>query len=366
MKNACRYFKRWLIAGAFFVLAAILVPAAGARELNIEHFDANIIVTPDGVTEVSESIRIRFIGSWNGLFREIPVEYVTPQGMNYSLLLSVKRITDESGNRLKYESSRERHYRKLKIYVPNATDITRTIVIEYSVSNALRFFEDHDELYWNVTGDEWDVPIRSATATVVLPDGATNLRTNAFTGAYGSRAGDAETRVDGNRIYITTTQPLGYRQGLTVAVAFDKGVVREPSPAAQVIMFLQSNWPLAVPIVALIIMFWRWWTSGRDPRLRPIAVRYEPPDQLSPGEVGTLMDDSADMRDVTATLVDLAVRGFLVIKEHSTERMMGLWQDQDFSFILKKNRSQWGALKAHEQLLLSGLFPAGSVARPSL
>jgi hypothetical protein len=167
-------------------------------------------------------------------------------------------------------------------------------------------------------------------------------------------------RIEGNRIFIATTRPLGFREGLTVAVAFDKGVVREPSRAAQFALFLLSNWPFALPILALVIMFARWWTNGRDPRLRPIAVRYEPPDRLSPGEVGTLMDDSADLRDVTATLVDLAVRGFVVIQEHTTERMLGLWQDQDYSFILKRDRREWGALKAHEQLLLSGIFSAGS------
>jgi uncharacterized membrane protein YgcG len=366
MKHARLHSKRWVITGVFFLLGVVLVSSASARELKIDGFDANIIVRPDGVVDVTERIQVNFIGSWNGLIREIPIQYVTPQGMNYSLLLRVKKITDESGNPLKYEGSRERHYRQLKIYVPNARDITRTIVIEYTVANALRFFEDHDELYWNVTGDEWDVPIRSASATVALPDGATNLRTNAFTGAYGSRAGNAEARVDGNRIYFRTTRPLGYHEGLTVAVAFDKGVVREPSAAAKVVMFLESNWPLAAPIVALVIMFWLWWTRGRDPRLRPIAVRYEPPDQLSPGEVGTLMDDSADMRDVTATLVDLAVRGFVVIQEHTTERMMGLWQDQDYSYILKKNRSEWGTLKAHEQLLLSGIFSAGSAGETVL
>jgi hypothetical protein len=354
------------MAGAVLLLAVVVVSSASARELKIDGFDANIIVTPDGVINVTESIRVNFVGSWNGLIREIPVEYVTPQGMNYSLFLKVKRITDESGNPLKYESSRERHYSQLKIYVPNARDITRTIIIEYTVANALRFFEDHDELYWNVTGDEWDVPIRSASAIIVLPDGVTNIRTNAFTGAYGSRAGNVEAKIDGNRIYFRTTRPLGYHEGLTAAVAFDKGVVHEPSSAAKVIMFLQSNWPLAVPIAAIAIMFWLWWSRGRDPRLRPIAVRYEPPEQLSPGEVGTLMDDSADLRDVTATLIDLAVRGFLVIQEHTTERLLGLWQDQDYSFILKKNRSEWGALKAHEQLLLSGIFSAGNAGETVL
>ena len=87
---------------------------------------------------------MRFIGSWRGLYRAIPVEYVTPQGMNYSLFLDVKSVTTITGDRLQYESSRERHYRKLKIYVPDAADITRTLVIEYTVSNALRFFENHD------------------------------------------------------------------------------------------------------------------------------------------------------------------------------------------------------------------------------
>jgi uncharacterized membrane protein len=334
--------------------------SASAREMKIDGFDADIVVTADGVINVTESIRVNFVGTWNGLYREIPVEYVTPQGLNYSLFLRVKRVADEKGQPLKYESSRVRHYRQLKIYVPDATNITRTIVIDYSVSNGLRFFEDHDELYWNVTGDEWDVPIRTASATILLPAGATNLRTNAFTGAYGSGGGNADTRIEGNRIFIATTRPLGFREGLTVAVAFDKGAVREPSRAAQFAMFLLSNSAFALPIFAFIIMFARWSTNGRDPRLRPIAVRYEPPDRLSPGEVGTLMDDSADLRDVTATLVDLAVRGFVVIQEHTTERMLGLWQDQDYSFILKRDRREWGVLKAHEQLLLSGIFSAGS------
>lgn len=350
------------MAGAVLLLAVVLASSASARELKIHRFDAKIVVTSDGAIDVIESIQARFIGSWKGLYREIPVEYVTPQGMNYSLFLSVKRVTDENGNRLKYESSRERHYGKLKIYVPVATDITRTIAIEYRVANALRFFEDHDELYWNVTGDEWDVPIRSASASIVLPSGTANLRANAFTGAYGSRAGNAVTEIAENRVAFHTTQPLGYHEGLTVAVAFDKGFVREPTTAAQIVMFFRSNWPLGAPIFTFFIMSWLWWTRGRDPRLRPIATQYEPPDQLTAGEVGTLIDDDADMRDITATLVDLAVRGCLVIQEHTTEHLMGLWKDQEYSFILKKNRSEWGTLKAHEQLLLNGIFSTGGDA----
>ena len=107
-------------------------------------------------------------------------------------------------------------------------------------------------------------------------------------------------------------------------------------------------------------MFWLWWNKGRDPRLRPIAAQYEPPAKLTRSEVVTLVDNSADMRDITSAIVDLAVRGFLVIQEHTQDHMMGLWKDQDYSFTLKKDRSQWTALKPHEQALLDGIFTAGT------
>ena len=361
--------NRALLKYTHFVCAAILsvgffsllVSAAGARELRIEKFDSEIVVSPNGTIDVTETIQVQFIGSWKGLYREVPVEYVTPQGLNYTLFLNVKRVTDGSGNSLKFESSRERHYRKLKIYVPEAQDSHRTIIIEYSVSDALRFFEDHDELYWNVTGDEWDVPIQSASARVVLPENATGIRVNVFTGAYGSRAQEADSEIVGNGVEVHTRRPLGYHEGLTIAVAFDKGFVHEPTALDKASLFLRSNWPLGLPVIVFVIMFYLWWTQGRDPRLRPIVAQYEPPDQLTPGEVGTLVDDSADMRDITSTIVDLAVRGYMVIEEHQKDRMLGLFHDKDYNFILKKDRSEWSKLKPHEQVLLKGFFSSGTV-----
>ena len=333
-----------------------------ARELKIERFNAEIAVLPDSTVNVTETITVHFIGGpWHGLYREIPVEYVTPQGMNYSLFLSINRITDGSGHNLKYNSSRERHYRKLKIYVPDADNSVQTINIQYTVSDALRFHEDFDEFYWNVTGDEWDVPIGDASASIALPVTAKNIRTNVFTGAYRSTAKNAEAEVIGNGVTVRTTVPLGYHEGFTVAVAFDKGAVREPGALDKTVLFFRSNWPLFLPILVFLIMFRLWWTTGRDPRLRPIAAQYEPPDQLTPSEAGTLVDNSADMRDITAALVDLAVRGYLVIEEHARDHMMGLWKDQDYTFVLKKPRNEWTALKPHEQALLDGIFDEGGV-----
>src|SRR6202043_3514915 len=139
-----------------------------------------------------------------------------------------------------------------------------------------------------------------------------------------------------------------------VGVAFEKVLVHEPSAAGKIALFFHSNWPLGLPLATFAVMFYLWWTKGRDPRLRPIAAQYEPPDQLTPGEAGTLVDNSADMRDITSTIVDLAVRGFLVIEEHQKDRMLGLFHDKDYNFILKKDRAEWAKLKPHEQVMLNG------------
>ncbi len=339
---------------------AFATPAI-AKELRIEKFDAEVVITPDGAIDVTEKIQVHFLGGpWHGLYRQIPVEYVNPQGLNYSLFLSIKSVTDGEGNKLKFDASRERHYRKLKIYVPNADNSTQTISIEYTVSDALRFYEDHDELYWNVTGDEWDVPIQSASVRIVLPEATTNIRANVFTGTYHSTARDADTVVAGNGVEVRTRDALRYHEGLTVAVAFDKGFVREPTAAGKASLFLRSNSALVIPFFAFCVMFWLWWTRGRDPRLRPIAAQYEPPDQLTPGEAGTLVDNSADMRDITSSIVDLAVRGYLVIEEKQKDHLLGLIHDKNYTFHLKKRASEWTALKPHEQELLKGIFSSGA------
>jgi len=350
--------RTFLYFGTFLYLFTSLLQA---KELRIERFEAHISVLPDSSVDVTETITAHFIGGpWHGLYREIPVEYVTPQQMNYSLFLDVKSVTDNSGRKLRYDSSRDRHYRKLKIYIDGADNSVQTINIEYVVSDALRFFDDHDEFYWNITGDEWDIPIGSVSATISLPTAAQNIRANVFSGTYRSRGSDAKAEVVGNGVEVRTIAPLAYHEGVTVAIAFDKGAVRAPGAFDKLSLFLRSNWPLGLPAIVAAFMAWLWWTKGRDPRLRPIAAQYQPPDQLTPSEVGTLVDNSADMRDITAAMVDLAVRGFIVIEEHTQEHLGGLWKDQDYSFALQKDRSQWTALKSHEQSLLDGIFSVGT------
>ena len=344
---------------AALAIACIVALPAFARELAIQKFDSVVVVNADGTLDVSETIVVRFTGEWHGLYRIIPVNYSTAQGFNYSLLLDNIVATDDAGTHLKVEVSRSGSSKQFKIYVPDASDATRTVMLHYRVLDGLRFFADHDELYWNVTGDRWDVPLPSVTSEIQLPPTTTGIHALAFTGAYGSRAQDATVHVGLGVVTIETNHSLGYQQGVTAVVGWDKGFVHEPTTFDKAVLFLQSNLILFVPFLAFAVMFWLWWSFGRDPRRQPIAVQYDPPDNLTPGEAGTLVDNEASMRDITATLVDLAVKGYLVIEEHEQSQMLGLMHNKDYTFRMKKPATSWTDARPHEEAMLRGLFTDG-------
>ncbi|MGA8268918.1 MAG: DUF2207 domain-containing protein, partial [Candidatus Acidiferrales bacterium] len=245
------------------------------------------------------------------------------------------------------------------IYVPDAVDATRTVILHYRVVDGLRFFADHDELYWNVTGDRWDEPLPEVSSEIDLPAATSGIHSLAFTGSYGSTAQDANISVSGNKVIIETKHSLGFHQGLTVVVGWDKGFVHEPTAFDKAVLFLRSNLILFVPVIAFTVMFWLWWSFGRDPRRQPIAVQYEPPDKLTPGEAGTLVDNEAAMRDITATLVDLGVKGYLTIEQTDKSQMLGLMHQKEYIFHIKKPATAWQDARPHEVEMLTALFDGG-------
>jgi hypothetical protein len=349
------------------LLAVLLGPGASTeltaqeRSMVVERFDGAVDVRRTGEILVEETIRVRFTGSWNGIYRTIPVQYQTPQGFGYQLRLEVRDVVDGSGEPLRVEQSRERHYLKLKIWVPDARDATRTVRLRYRVPNGLKFFEEHDELYWNVTGDEWDVPIQSATATILLPEGVTGMRAAAFTGGYGSTEQAAEIEEVQGGFVFRTERPLNFGEGLTIAVGWDPGVVERPSAMDRVAGFLRANGLFLIPILAWGLMLWLWHTRGRDPASRAIVPRYEPPAGLTPAEVGTLVDGRVDSRDIASTVVDLAVRGFLRIEEREKKGFLGFGGGVGYVFHSTRPPAEWSELQSHEQAVLRGIFDGGSI-----
>ena len=342
------------------VLIALAIPAF-AREWKISRFISNVTVAQDGTMAVREHLVVDFDGDYHGIYRDIPIEYPGPHGTNYELFLKITSVQDAMGHKLKYDSSVKNGYRHLKIYIPNASNSTQTVEIDYTVLNGIRWFDGYDELYWNVTGNDWPVPIEQAMAIILFPANAVgNLRAQAFTGAYGSAAQDASVVVNGNVVKVQANDPLTMREGMTADVMISKSVLNEPSKLTFAMWFIRSNTIVLLPLWALIVMFFFWWTKGRDPKPdTSVAPMYEPPAGMTPAEVGALIDDSVHPRDITSTLVDLAVKGFIKIEE--TESKTFLFSHRDYTFHSLKDPSAWtpDVLQAHERVMLNHLFRNG-------
>ncbi len=339
---------------------------ASAKSWRIADFQDNITVDKDGSALVRERISLVFVGEWHGIHRTIPIEYPGPDGTNYELFVDVQSVTDAEGSNLKYESARSRGNRDLKIYIPGATDVSKIIEIAYRVRNGTRFFPDHDEFYWNVTGNDWPVPIDHVSATVQFPEAAAgSLRVQAFTGVYGSTQRDATATTEGAEAQFESNNPLPMRGGLTIDVYIAKGILQEPSALTKFFWFLGGNPILFLPLVTLAGMFVLWRYKGRDPEAgMSVAPMYEPPPGISPAEAGTLLDDAIHPRDITSTMIDLAVRGYIKIEE-TAEKVL-LFTHKDYIFHLLKPREQWGAeLAPHERVMLENVFAGGAETRLS-
>ncbi len=354
----------------FSTLLALLVcsftGAAQAKSWRVADFQDNITVAQDGSAVVTEHITLAFVGEWHGIHRTIPIEYPGPNRTNYELYVNVTSVSDGEGRALKYDSSVSNGFRDLKIYIPDAVDATRTVEIAYRVRNGTRFFEDRDEFYWNVTGNDWPVPIDHAAATVSFPDAAAgSLRAQAFTGVYGSAERDAAAKVEGAAAQFETNNPLPMRGGLTIDVYIPKDILEEPGAITRFFWFLGGNPAVFLPLVTLAVMFPLWWYKGRDPDPGiSVAPMYEPPPGISPAEAGTLLEDTIHPRDITSTMVDLAVRGYIKIEE--TAEKVVLFTHKDYVFHLVKPREQWGNdLAPHERVMLENVFAGGDETRLS-
>ena len=341
----------------FFILCCAPLFAESWR---ISNFEDTISVSADGSTLVKERINLVFVGTWHGIHRTIPIEYPGPRGTNYTLFMDVTGVTDGAGQKLKYDSTTSGGYRDLKIYIPDAVDTTRTVEIDYIVRNAIRYFEDHDEFYWNVTGNDWPVPIDHAEAHVYLPENAAGrLRAQAFTGAYGSAQRDATAEINGADVSFETRNPLPMRGGMTIDIFIPKGILKEPGPITRFFWFLSSNPIVFLPFATLAVMFALWWYKGRDPDPgRSVAPMYEPPPGMSPAEAGTLIDDTIHPRDITSTIVDLAVRGYLKIEE-TVDTTLLIFHSKDYVFHLVKPQTEWQGLAPHERVMLENIFAGG-------
>lgn len=336
------------------LLAARPAPAA-ARDIVIEDFDAELVVLRSGALAVEERLVLRFEGAWEGVYRELVLSGSTDQGARFRLRPRVLSVTDEGGAPLRWETSRQNGRLQVKVWVPGARDARRVVKLRYRVEGALLFSEEEDRLYWQVTGDDWPFRIERASARVHLPEGAAGVATLAFTG--GQRGDVARP---GEVVELASGRPLAPGEGFTVDVRWDPGLVARPTAADRARLWLPVAWAFLVPLLVAGLMGRQWHRRGRDPRSGSVAVWYEPPDGLRPGHVGALADTQATMREVTAMLVDLSIRGFITIEEESKGGLAGVLGGEEHVFYRKQPGAEAEAqLGDAERQLLDALFEHG-------
>jgi uncharacterized membrane protein len=336
-------------AAAAFMFAAPLATRAQSAE-EITSFAADYQVREDGTVGITERIDYYFPSLRHGIFRDIPTSYVTPEGKKFTIPLKVIAVTDGAGKPWKYQVTKNSVGIRIKIGDPDI-EISgpQQYAIQYEAVGALRYFADHDEFYWNVTGNEWTVPLRRVSAVVHLPSSVpmTGMTLKCYTGAAGSTAQDCLYNVQGSNAHFAASEPL------TVVVGFPPGLVAkleppQPSPYVPLLPFL-------IPVAAFgaLVMLWR--KKGRDPEGRgTLVVQYEPPEGMRPAEVGTLIDENAGLKDVSATIVDLAVRGYLKIRE--VEKKGLLLTSKDYEFERLKDYVNDKDIREHERKVLKTFF----------
>ncbi|BCW97573.1 MAG: hypothetical protein KatS3mg024_0400 [Armatimonadota bacterium] len=353
--------SRFLTSVTLAVLTTLIAPPAHAwiiREMSVD-----ITVARDASLDVRETIEVDFGEEQrHGIYREIPVRESGRQMGGRRVRVRVLAVTDGAGAIRRYRARRSGRYVSVRIGDPAAyVTAVQRYVIRYRVENGILFFPDHDELYWNATGNEWPVAINRASCVVRLPvsSGPQRLQANAWVGSLGSTE-RAEVDLAQNGAVFRSPRPLGFAEGLTVALGWPKGIVQPPSMARKVVWFLLDNVFVLIPAIFLLAMTIIWRVYGRDPAVgQSVAVRYEPPGDLRPAEVGTLVDEMVDTRDIAATIVDLAVRGYLTIEEGPSGILLG-----KRTYTLRKtaepgSRDRRGQLAPYEKTIYEKLFASG-------
>ncbi|NOX68023.1 MAG: DUF2207 domain-containing protein [Gammaproteobacteria bacterium] len=336
-------------------ILCLLSPAWLLADERILAFNSDIVVSQDGWIEVTETITVRSAGQQirRGIYRDFPTRYRDAYGNDVEVIyqpLSLLR------NDAREDFRSEKVGNGVRTYFGNANRMlengVHTYTFRYAANRMLGFFDEHDELYWNVTGHDWYFPIERASATVTLdfPGEPLLLESVAFTGTVGARGSAYSKQMTGSRVTFATTKALAPHAGLTIVAMWPKGFVTPPDSLQKIVWFLQDNLSVLVLLGGLIIMLiylipvWR--AYGRDPEEGLIVTRYEPPEGFSPASLRFIHQMYYDNKVMTAAIINLAVKGYLRIEN----------ADDVHTLVKTGESAQLPALATGERELFEALF----------
>ncbi len=349
----------WLLAA---ILAALLIPSPATAQNPcdnevIRDFRAQLDIHGDGTMTVTETITV-CVMNWSinrGIYRDLYTIYDDGQGHDFRVDYEFKDIR-RNAQPEPWHTAREGDF--LRLYIGDEdvviTPGVHTYTITYETDRQIGFFGDYDEIYWNVTGNNWAFTIEQAQVSISLPPGAEPIDTIAFSGGLGSTQEDRNfhTGPDGSLRY-GPARDLYPGHGLTVAVSWPKGFVTEPTQGQKAYYLLKDNYSLAIPLTgsALIfcLLFVAWLFVGRDPAKGVIMPQFSPPADLSPAAVRYVKYMGFDHKCFASGVLNMAVKGFLSIHE-----------DDKKKYTLQRETQDKSMLSPGEKGLANKLFSAGN------
>lgn len=344
-------------------LFALTQSAVAYGSWNIPSIHQDIKILESGKIHVTETIVADFTKvRQRGIYREIPVSYRDKLGNPFNLRIEIISVTDENNKPHPIASQGKAFLSDdyvLKIGDPSKyINSETTYVITYEVARVLNYFENHDELYWNLFTD-WEVPVLKSSATVSLPEDLEieALKAACFTGYYGSTQSECSAEIKDDKTFsFIRNKPLKPGEGFTIVAGFTPDVISKPSIIQKTIWFLIDNWALLIPVILFLTLFLKWWYTGRDPKTKDTVIPiYEPPNNLTPTEVGTIIDEKVDTHDISTVIIDYAVQGYIKIKEIKNKKKM-FFDAIDYELILIKDYKTKDGIKSHEIEILDDIF----------
>ena len=332
------------------------VPDAVAAEEKIHRFDSRVTIHPDASLTVTETITVTAAGVKikRGIYRAFPTRYSGKFGIPATVPFEVLEVTRD-GRPEPWHTKGESNGTRLYIGKKNVfLDAGRyTYSITYRTGRQIGYFDDYDELYWNVTGNEWDFDIEEVMAEVVLPPGAGVLDTAAYTGRKGEKGEDfTVTRTLEGNVSFAATRALARKEGLTVAVSWPKGFVPEPGRLAGVTNLMRNDRNFAAVVAGLLLVLAyysiAWFQVGRDPPGGAIVPLWGPPEGYSPAAVRYVRRMGYSDRILAAAVVNMAVKGYLTIADDSG------------TFTLTRTDADDSALSSGEKRIAKKLFGTGA------
>ena len=266
----------------------------------IHSFDSLIQVQTDGSMIVTETITVHHEGIKirRGIYRDLP----TKKGERYELI-GVRRNGYREPS---FVEKRSGYYRintgdDRYLHHPD----TSVFEIQYRVWNLPKSYNGYDEVYWNVTGNEWAFPIESVSAQLELPVGAEIIQQASYIGYTGSRE---SATYEGRGLYLGRALSPG--EQLTIAVGFTPGIV-STKPFVSIGDVLQNVIPGILYIIYLVFLIWAWNKNGRDPAPRAIMPQYTPPKDLTAAQAVCLYHKSGTKNLFSISLIQMVTNGFL-------------------------------------------------------